>query len=243
MKVAGCVVLHYGLEYLSHTLKSISDFVDEIHISYSPHPTHGSRAPVPCPETEDQLRSAANLPKVNWQRVTAFWREGEHRDYAMSLCRDYDLVLVADADEPWDGEVLDKCLKHAWDNSAQTWRLNFSTPWRSFNWLCRDNMWPDRIHDNRSGRADRWGYLPKDLGEHYHFGYCISNSVLTYKIAIHGHRSEWREEWYRDKWLAWPPVADCHPTCLNTWTTEPFDKNLLPPVLHDHPYWNLDKVE
>jgi hypothetical protein len=244
MKVVASMVLHYGLDFLPWTLRSIYDHVDKIKVVYTPHPSHGTRAEVPCPETENALRDAALSvgPKVRWDRVTAYWQEGQHRDYAISLCRDADLVLVVDADEPWDGAVLDANLKHAWDNSAQTWRLNFSTPWRSFRWMCRDGMWPDRIHDNRPGGADRWGYLPKEQGEHYHFGYAIRDKTLAYKMAIHGHISEWRPGWYLDKWSPWPPVRDVHPTCVDTWNPEPFDRELLPALLREHPFWDEDMI-
>ena len=219
---------------------SVLDHVDRAHVAYCPHPSHGSRTDRDCPETRDELRAAvAGLPRVTWHDVD-FWREGQHRDWALAQCKGH-LNLVVDADEVWDGDVLDRCLKHAWDNSAQTWRLNFTHLWRSFGWACVDGMWPDRIHDARPGRMDRWGYLPKSLGEIHHFGYAVRDEIMRYKWAVHGHIGELRPEWW-DKWAAWPPPDDVHPTCLDTWHPRPYDRAQIPKVLENHHFYGLEPI-
>ena len=240
MNVESYTILHYGKSFLRHALMSVLDHVTRAHVVYCEHPSHGSRADVPCPETREELREAvAGLPKVVWHDVD-FWHEGQHRDWALAQCKG-DLALVVDADEVWDGDVLDACLRHAWDNSAQTWRLNFTHCWRSFSWVCTDGMWPDRIQDKRIGRDQRYGYLPKDLGTIYHFGYAVPSALQHYKWLLHGHISELRQDWW-DKWDAWPPVDDVHPTCLNTWFPKPNDKDDWPAVLKDHPYAEMEPI-
>jgi len=240
MRVESYTILHYGKDYLRHALMSVLDHVDRAHVVYCPHPSHGSRTDLPCPETRDELREAVSgLPKIQWHDVD-FWREGQHRDWALAQCKG-ELALVVDADEVWDPDVLDACLRWAWDRSVQTWRLNFTHLWRSFSWACTDGMWPDRIHDKRHDRKERYGYLPKDLGDQWHFGYAVRSEIQHYKWAVHGHVSEFRPEWW-DKWDAWPPVEDVHPTCLNTWFPKPIDKGRLPAVLTHHPFVDLEPI-
>ncbi|HUW14661.1 MAG TPA: hypothetical protein VM537_33380, partial [Anaerolineae bacterium] len=206
--------MHYGLDYLPWAIRSVYDHVDVFHCVYSPHPSHGSKTNLPPPETREQLMAAALDvgPKVQWHDVDRFWTEGPHRDYALSLCRG-DLALVVDADEVWDGAVLEAALKHAYDKAdARTWLINFTTRWRSMAYCCTDNMWPVRIHDLRQPLGAGPGYIPKEYGEIHHFGYAVRERIMRYKIATHGHHSEWREDWYNTKWSVWPPVPDCHPT-------------------------------
>ena len=247
MRVESYTILHYGAAYVGYALRSIQPHVDRAHVVYTPHPSHGSRTDVPPPETRDELHAAAMDagPHVIWHDVDAFWQEGQHRDYALSLCRG-DLALVVDADEVWDGAVLERALRHAYDGSARQWLVNFQHYWRSFSWVCRDNMWPVRIHDLRQPAKRRDGsgsvaYIPKDLGEIHHFGYAVRTEICQYKWRCHGHIAELRPEWWA-KWEAWPPGDDVHPTCLDTWTPEPYDKERLPGVLRDHGFWGMEPI-
>jgi len=179
-------------------------------------------------------------PKVKWHKPERLWKkEGDHRDYALSLCSG-DLVLVVDCDEVWHPPVLEKALKMAWDGSVRDWLINFTTPWRSFNFVCRDNLWPIRIIDRRhEGTA----YLPKETGEIFHFGYCTTEKILNYKMKVHGHLNQWRPGWYEEKWSAWPPVDDCHPTDVGIWHPESYDRMKLPKIMRGHKFWDLARIE
>jgi hypothetical protein len=251
MKIESYVALHYGADYLPYALRSVAPHVDRIHVVYSPHPSHGTQTRVPPPETRAELHAAATTagPKVRWHDVNRYYHEGHHRDYALSLCEGSDLALVVDADEVWDGEVLERALRHAYDaNHARQWLVNFTTPWRSFSWVVRDNMWPVRIHDFRQAQhrpdgSQSVAYIPKELGPIWHFGYAIRTSILQYKMRCHGHVAEWRPNWFEEKWLPWPPVDDCHPTCERTWYPEPLDRMLLPALMRGHPFWEMEPIE
>ena len=242
MRVEVYQIVHYGLDYIGSALRSVYNQVDAIHVVYSPHPSHGFKTDLLPPETREQLMAAALDvgPKVQWHDVDRFWTEGPHRDYALSLCRG-DLALVVDADEVWEPATLEAALKHAYDKAdARTWLINFTTPWRSFRWVVRDNMWPVRIHDLRQPQDAGPGYIPKELGDIWHFGYAVRDSIMKYKLSCHGHRREWRPDWYLTKWDVWPPQPDCHPTCLDTWFPEPYNKNKLPQVMWGHPFFNVE---
>ena len=245
MRIESVTVLHYGLSYLPFALESVLGHVDRAVVCYTPHPSHGSRASVGCPEGERELEAAARSmgPKVHWEKVTAFWQEGQHRDYAYSLCDDADLMIVLDADEVWDPDVLERVIKAVADGTARTWRLRFTTPWRSFRWVCRDDMLPERVRDNRGRRATPYGHVPPELGPVWHFGYAVTDDVMRYKLQIHGHRAEWRDKWWEEKWAPWPPVQDVHPTCEGFWNPEPMDAELLPELMRAHPFWDREKIE
>lgn len=245
MKVASMTVLHYGLSYLPSALASVRDFVDYSLVSYTPHPSHGSRAPVQCPETEAELRDAAHTAsdKVRWTRVDQFWQEGKHRDHALAQCADADVVLVLDADEVWDPAVLDAALKQVVDGSASIWRLRFTTPWRSFGWVVRDDMLPERFRDQRQGRGAQYGCIDQGHGPVWHFGYAVTDKIMRYKWMCHGHKTELREGWFEQKWEPWPPVKDVHPTCVGFWNPEPMDKRVLPEIMRAHPFYDLDRIE
>jgi len=244
MRVSGLTILHYGADYIGYAIRSVYDHVDVHHVVYTPTPSHGHQTTAVCPETKEQLLAQvlAYDPqhKIRWHEVDAFRWEGQHRDYALSLCQG-DLALVVDCDEVWDGEALDQALKTAWDGEARNWLINFTTLWRSFDFCCRDNMWPVRIIDKR--QKEGTAYIPKELGDIYHFGYAVRSQIMAYKVGIHGHKGEWRPNWWKEKWEVWPPPRDCHPTCLDTWFPVPYQRDRLPKLMRTHPFYGLERVD
>jgi hypothetical protein len=244
MRVESYTVAHYGKDYLPWALSSVYDQVDKLHVVYTPHPSHGHATDARCPDSREEMFEAATSvgPKVRWHETDLFWQEGQHRDYALSLCRG-DLALVVDCDEVWDAGVLEQALRMACDGDAHKWRVNFTTPWRSFGWVVRDPLQPDRIYDKRRGAdAGHIGYVPPDLGPIWHFGYAVCDEVMAYKMLCHGHKGEWRDGWFEEKWSPWPPVDDVHPTCEGFWNPEPMDRETLPDVMRSHPWWDVEPI-
>jgi len=249
MNVQSYTVLHYGADYLGYALRSVYDFMDGLHVVYSPHPSHGHRAETTPPEGRDLLVDIAfahdPLGKVHWHDVD-FWDEGPLRDAAVRIAQAHgaELVLVVDCDEVWPEETLAGVLSHVWDSDLgrRDWLINFTTLWRSFDWAVRDDLWPVRLLDLR--QSGGVAYVPRELGPIYHFGYAVRDQIMRYKWDIHGHKAELRPGWLDGKWAAWPPPPDCHPTNdRDFWRPEPFDRTALPPLMRGHPFWGLEKIE
>jgi len=246
-------IVHYGADYIGYSLKSIESLLNRLYIFCTPHPSHGHRTDIQPIETREDIWKAVvdvgGASKLYWYD-TDFWQEGQQRDYAVQTLQndDADLILVCDYDEVWHPYVLDKALNYVWQmNGARNWLVNFRHAWRSFSYMCDDQNWPVRIIDTRhSGGV---GYVPRELGDIYHFGYAVTDKVMRYKWECHGHKDELRPNWYEEKWQAWPPPDDCHPTNgkneqgVGWWNPKPFDKRKLPYVMHSHPWFNVDKIE
>lgn len=73
MNIQSYTVLHYGADYLPYALRSVYDQVDQLHIIYTPQPSHGYQTDTPPPETRDELIKAAYTydpdNKINWYDV------------------------------------------------------------------------------------------------------------------------------------------------------------------------------
>ena len=250
MNVQVYTILHYGADYLPYALRSVYNHVDQLHIIYTPTPSHGTMTDAVAPDSRDELLATAYAynpdHKINWYDTFHIRQEGPQRDMAVDICKQHgdDMVLVVDCDEVWSADTLQKALDYAWQqNSARNWLINFTHFWRSFDYVCKDNNWPVRIidlrHDDKSV-----GYIPAELGDIYHFGYATTDEILRYKISIHGHKAEFRPGWYENKWQAWPPAEDCHPTNDNNWwMPQPFDKTKLPGLMRQHPFYEMDRIE
>jgi len=236
--ISACVCLHYGKDYLGFAIRSVYDHVDEIVVAYTSKPSHGQDSPGPCSETQAELyeiASKAAQSKLKWIEGS-YDNEGAHRDAAMENCGG-DIILVLDADEIWDGNELSEALEVVKQSNHKEYLANAVHFWRSFNWACKDDMWPVRII--KPGGKETL-YLKQKF---YHFGYARKPDAVFYKMQIHGHKNEWRKDWFQKKFLTWDPGdKDVHPTCKNTWTPEPFDKTKLPDFMRAHQYYDMDII-
>ncbi len=179
--------------------------------------------------------------KIQW--IEGEWgNEGAHRDMAVQLYPDADLIAVVDADEIWPTTDFAAITEWCLHQPNRTFKQKLRTPWRSFNFICDDEMKPDRfIRPKQIGST----YVPTELGYFYHFGYARAPSAIHYKLSCHGHKNELRPNWFENTFMKWSPfnnINDCHPTCVGFWNPKPFDKNLLPPLMRSHPYWDLDLI-
>lgn len=253
MRVMSYSVIHYGLDYLPYALRSVSPLVEKSYIFFTSHPSHGHSTDLIPPESRDEIMASIPEPewgKLIWVDTEGFWTEGPQRDYAVKtlIADGADVILNLDYDEIHSPEVLEQMIKEIWDrNIARNHLVNMRHFWRSFSWVADDDGWPVRLIDTR--RTGGVNYLSTSFGKVNHFGYAITDKTLRYKLSCHGHKDEMRPNWYEEKWLAWPPVEDSHPTNGRKengdgwWNPKPYDKNLLPSVLHSHKWFNVDKIE
>lgn len=242
MKVISYTIVHYGKDYIDYALRSIQSNVYQSNVIHTSTPSHGHRTNIQPIETLEQIQSAVSIP-VNWYQTQNIHQEGQQRDYCVDLCatQGADLILVQDYDEIWNEQMLNQALRYVWnENKARNWLINFTHLWKSFDWCCKDEGWPVRIIDLR--HREGVGYIPREFGEIYHFGYAVTDETMRYKWEIHGHKGELRPGWLDNQWAAIPAV-DCHPTNdKGFWNTESFDKTKLPPIMKSHPWYNVEII-
>jgi len=256
MKVIGYCCLHYGREWLYWSVRSVLESVDEFYIFYTPTPSHGHSTTLVNPESFDEIKYTydylintlnefhdvcLNWGKVYWVMTDGFVHEGYQRTYCVNYCesKGADIVLVVDADELWEKDILDKAIDCVSKDDKRSYRVNMRHFYRSIYWYCDDAAMPTRLIKPAID-ANTEEYL--HVGSVYHMGYAQSPSIVYYKQSIHGHKAEWRNNWYNDKFLNWVPGdSDVHPTCTNYWT--PVEQTYKEPefwhlydLIYDHPY-------
>jgi hypothetical protein len=245
MKRIAFYALHYGVEYLPWSVRSVQQEVDEIHVLYTPKPSFGFTTAERCPESEAELRAAAERfleRPLFWHRGD--WKsEGAHRDAgrAMAEKAGSSLMVVVDADEVWDRATLGAALREAEVGREHT-LVRMVHYFRSLKWMCSDGSMPVRLINLRSEGS---GALAVQRWPVFHLGYAQSLQMVRYKWLIHGHLSELRRGWL-DRFGAWQPgQGDMHPTNENFWTPEPSSTALedkLRELLPGHPYWDHEVI-
>jgi hypothetical protein len=246
--IAAYMILHYGIEWLKWSVRSVISQVDEFHIFYTPRPSHGFDTKYQNPETREQLYSAVASGIGNglfWHDCNdRFQHEGYHREFAAKTCidRGADTIVVVDADEIWPADVLKTALEISYATDVHSFRIGMRHFWRSLKWVCDDPACPTRIiKPNKHDMSE--AYLP---GKVFHMGYAQTPDIIFYKMQIHGHLSEWRPEWYKEKFLHWEPgIIDVHPTCKeNYWHPEPYvdENDVLKNLVWDHPYYTTELI-
>lgn len=245
MKITASYILHYGKQWLFHSMRSVRPFVDEIRVFYTPKPSHGHTSRLQCPETREELYEISKQFDVVWHEGL-YPQEGYHRDYAVASCgaAGAGIILVVDADEIWLPEELKSALDYVQGDSRRIghYCVNMLHFWRSLRWVCKDGMWPVRIIVPACDHVT--GYVSIDRCQPLHMGYAQTPEIIKYKMSIHGHKDEIRPNWFEQKFLAWQSgMGDVHPTCVDTWTPRPYDKGLISDVVGDHPYFHSEIIE
>ena len=243
MKIVAYSALAYGSVYLPYSIASVMNYIDEYIVLYSPHGSHGSRAHLPKTESESeaslkQLAQYAAGHKLRW--YTGDWyHEGDQRDTIYSLAKDADVILVLDYDEIWSNPrgIIDAAIKHG----GAKQRVQMIHFWRSFKRaILNDPAYPVRVLLPKSDL-----YLENTIreGRINHMGYAIPTWLVEYKQHIHGHKGEWRKDWFESKWKT-NAQTDTHPTNLDYWNPVTVDpKDYLPNFMKMHPYWFKDVID
>ncbi len=256
MKTAAYCALHYGTDYLKYAILSVMKDVDHFFFLYTPTPSHGASGRRSCPDTEEGLLEIvkATLPEDKFTWIKGAWtQENQQRNYAHEIAKQkgYDILVALDFDEIWREGYLSELIKLTYERKAVKCLVWMRHLWRSFNYICDDSMRQERVYYLKPDH-EALIYAPHPENQIYHFGYARKPSDMEYKIGIHGHSAEWlqtKQAWFSDKFMAWPPVNEAgeslqyvHPVCEGVWHPQKFDKNLLPGIMKDHPYFNLEVI-
>lgn len=251
MKIAASIQIHYGSEWIRWVIDSVIGQVDKVFVFYTSKPTHGHSTDLVNPDDWAMIAEAirgiqGDLSKVDFTDITNrnFPHEGEQKSFANKLLytQGYDTILVVDADEVWDREVLASAIDTARNSNYNIYHISMFHYFRSLFWTCEDAAMPIRIIKPLGTGAV---YLP---GKVHHMGYAQSSDVIKYKYSIHGHKAEWRPDYLDKVFMPWRPgMVDVHPTSGNGyWNPRRItDTELsnLQRVTDEHPFWDLGPEE
>lgn len=246
MRVLGFMTIHYGVEYLECSLKSIVNSVDKMVVAYSRNPSHGHSTSVSCPDKESDILNICQKvlgDKLIWVAKDSFDNESQHRAVKYEFAFGFDLVLSIDADEVFKEDEIKPALEFAYNNPERYYGINgYINLWRSFSYACYDGFRPIRIEKVMANNTLQNLNCPLTI---WHFSTCQSQPLMNYKYKVFGHASEVRDNWLEDIYYSWTPsnqFDDVHVVSLKLWNPVPYDKNLMPEYLKNHPNFNQNIV-
>lgn len=241
MKTIAYVALLYGKDFLSEAIRSVLGAVDEVWVLYSPVGSHGHHTGAVCPDHMNDLYEIARKAsgdKFRWFAST--WsHEGAQRDAIYTLVPDADIILTLDADEVWVDGAAQAAIDTLIESGARHLLMPLYHYWRSFT-RCNvsDGASPSRIVNVHGEGVLQYG--PKVI---HHFGYAQRSEIVEYKQAVHGHKADWRADWFATRWQTNAQV-DVHPTNTDFWTPVVVDPYTLglPAWMQDHPFAALQVI-
>lgn len=240
--IVAYTALHYGREYLASAIRSMRNYVDAWYMLYTPEGSHGHKSRAICPETEDELYTIASRllgSKLHWH--SGIWvHEGQQRDTIYSLVPEAEVVVAVDADEIWGTGLFPQALHHTRRLGHRNIRLPMWHYWRSFKKaVISDPALPIRIVYPAYAAGD---FTYRGTSIIHHFGYAQSEAITRYKIEVHGHKNEWRGEWFTERFLP-NAQTDCHPVSRDHWNPVDIDPDVLPQHMRLHPYYDLAVIK
>lgn len=239
-KVIAYCPLHYGQEYLDVAIRAIDPFVEKIVILYSDQPSYGFNTSLKNPDVASTMAQIAHnaSSKIQWENILSS-AENQHRGYIHKFAQGYDGILAFDADEVFEPADIQIFIDYCHNGNARWYGVDgYINFWKSFNHACYDGFRPIRYENLHKSQG-------QDLNAKcriYHFSTAQRMDIMRYKLAIHGHKNEIRENWLKEVYEAWTPennLQDLHLVARNLWNAVPFDKNIMPNILKSHP--NFDK--
>lgn len=243
MKVVGMTALLYGKTYLKAAIESIIDSVDEHHILYCPHPSHGYNNGILPPDTEDELHQIAFEAagkKLRWHKGD--WQyESDQRNSIRYYAPDADAIVIVDSDEVYEDGLAEEALKYGFGTGASQLLLPFVHMWRTFKrGFAHDPAYPTRVVFPKNSSAKSLFQTNKRI---WHYGYAQPSEIVKYKVQNHGHSAEFRRDvdWFKDVFMA-NRQFDCHPIGSEYWNCENIDLTNLPSALKYHPLKDLDLI-
>lgn len=246
MRVLGYVMCHYGKDYFDVCLFSLRQFCHDIIILYTDNPSHNLGTNRPRPDTQAELRAIADKYGCQWIDVTGIVGEGKHRNEIFKYSNGYDMIVNADSDEVWDYRQAPEFLAVASQTDSRYIGINgFLHFWRNFDHYCEDGYRPIRIHNLHSNNTHQ-----KEIKARiYHFGYAVPFEIMKYKLSIHGHRDEIRPNWL-PMWMDWNGQLEgrFHPVSFDNTSRvwfgiNKFNKEEMPDILKQHPYFNNPMIK
>lgn len=247
MKVLGFCPIYYGIEYLAESLGSIVNHCDKVVVAYTHNPSHGHNTSIKCPDTREEIYSIASHvlgDKLIWDEQHSYPAENSHRNQIHKYSHGYDLILSIDADEVYKEEDLKLALEYAFKNGSRYYGLKgYINFWKSFNHACYDGFRPIRIENLHNINQSQDLNCPLTV---YHFSTAQSEKIMRFKYSIFGHANEIKPNWLDQTYFGWDKennyLTDVHCVAYNIWNPSPFDKNILPESLKNHPNYNKDVI-
>lgn len=237
-KRLGFMTLHYGKPYIKYALHSIVPHVDKMVILYTNKPSQSYMTDWTCPDNREDLQNEIKEfeGKVEW--IDGSWNhEIEHLEAIKPHTDGYEWLVRIDADEYWND--IDHHIKNAERTRSKDYRVEMIHFWKNFSRVCTDQSWPFRITNLREGREGMAWSEGKPM---YHFSYVQPKEYILYKMQVSGHKPEFKPHWFEQKYLT-NAQNDVHPVINDFWNAQDFDKNTLPEIMHQHPYFNEENVQ
>jgi glycosyltransferase involved in cell wall biosynthesis len=218
MKTAICTIAYNEAEWIRACIRQFKPFNMHHLVLVSTKPWNG--VPQPDDRTADIAREEGA------EVIVGYWKdEAEQRNYGLALLRDYDRVLIVDADELYESSSIQalidcntSCPAIRTDKMWTYWKTpeyRFDPPDRHEPIVAVD---PKRVLFSEHRQIRQFlDYVPEFNQEllsvpMHHMSWAKSVAKIAEKIESFSHAADVKPGWYEDVWLKWTPdMEDIRP--------------------------------
>ena len=216
--------IHYGLDFLEQSVKSIINDVDWVYIFHSSQPWSKRQSlsylgeNIKLPRLEENVESFIDQkfdskityiakeydkPDNQYANMYQYIRQHYHSQHPQTLMMEPDMVFApGDAKKllEYDGDFVSTKQIELWKG------MHHRVPQRD---RVGPTLWNVPFDHTLKGTYSEINVHPTI--QNYNFGFCLSEKIMLYKhlVAIMGSQdiqdSIPSERWYEDKWLNWKP--------------------------------------
>lgn len=262
--VIAVYVVHYGMDYLEYSIKSIYDKVDKILLSVGLKSwTYKTTHDIDQRFLAHIYDLAKKYSKIEIVTVDSAKLDEEQRNLTIPHAAGYDYYFLVDFDEIYDGDSIDRLYNFVSANPGHSvYRIPFFHFWRGFGYRLEETIFKPVERLFRISRRFRFKWssksgfkekakinVPIDICSCFHFSYARMPDEIKMKTETWAHATDVRPNWFEDIFLKWPgnkEMIDIHPykDQEELWKRAVFfDKTRLPDFMKDHPYYNMEIIE
>jgi hypothetical protein len=202
MKFAAMSIVYNEEKLIQGCINTWKPFIDKHVVMVSVKPFHG--------EVEPQDGTVEICRSNNVITFQGWWSE-EHkmRNTAVALLKDYDYILINDADMWMTGEDVKKMIKEIEETNEDAYVIPQKSYWYDTNHcLVGDSFMPviaikPHVRFVHIGTIDR-GVRVLSSAVCHHLNWCKPKNILK-KVKTYAHANEMVEvdKWYKEHFLGW----------------------------------------
>lgn len=176
-------------------------------------PWHGEKEPMDkTPEIAEN--EGAEVIISDWVS------EAKQRNWGVERLKDYDWILIVDADERYDKTSIDNLLKFLEEAELPAYGIGrLKTYWKTTDYVIDPEesgglivaIRPTVRFTDKRCIDSQWDFLPKNIIMH-HYSYVRTDNEIKRKLSTFEHACEIIPNWYNNIWLKWTPeMENLHP--------------------------------
>jgi len=213
LKIAALTIAYREEKRIAKTINCLKGFIDYHLVMISQTSWSG--------EVKEMDKTEQIATGLGCEVILGHWNnEVEQRNLGLAILKDYDWVIIIDADEYYDPTSVKNLLQFIPSASLRVYGIStMKTYWKTPQYIIDPPESGGRLVLIKPDVKiiislcvdESWGFLPDDIILH-HYSYVRTDEEMKSKVDYFQNIEKFVPNWYENVWLKWTPeMENLHP--------------------------------